>query len=346
MRLNGAKAPAAGVTCVGTLPQFRRRGHLRQIMEYDFKRRYEQRMEPIAILLASIAAIYQRYGYGICSSRYEYTIDPRLIAFAPSLPPATGVWREASKDELPLLMSMYREFSSPRNGFLHRAPVIWNQRLGLGPNFGEPDFGPSLIAIYEEGGTPQGYMLYGAKGFNQAPDGAGPGQRVMVHDYVWHTASAYRAMWEYLKNFDLAKRILVPNAPTDDPAFDIMLDPRELNAKRYDWLLGRLIDVERALPLRPYGEGRVVFELRDEMCSWNQDRWALEAGPEGATMRRVKESPSLTLDVSALVQLAFGQVSPSLAVRYGRAEAAPGAPLAVWDAMFRTEHAPFCPDGF
>ena len=79
MRLNGAKAPAAGVTCVGTLPTFRRRGHLRKIMEHDFQRRYEQRMEPIAILLASIAAIYQRYGYAVCSSRYAYTIDPKLI---------------------------------------------------------------------------------------------------------------------------------------------------------------------------------------------------------------------------------------------------------------------------
>ena len=52
------------------------------------------------------------------------------------------------------------------------------------------------------------------------------------------------------------------------------------------------------------------------------------------------------LDVSALVQLLFGQVSPSLAVRYGRADAAPDAPLALWDAMFRTEYAPFCPDMF
>ena len=108
----------------------------------------------------------------------------------------------------------------------------------------------------------------------------------------------------------------------------------------------RIIDVERALPLRPYGEGRVVLELRDDMCPWNSGRWALEADPDGATMTRSKESPSLSLDVSALAQLLFGQVSPTRAVRYGRAEAAPGAPLPLWDSMFRTEYAPFCPDGF
>ena len=89
-----------------------------------------------------------------------------------------------------------------------------------------------------------------------------------------------------------------------------------------------------------------MFELRDEMCPWNAGRWALEAGADGASVTHTKESPQLTLDVSALVQLLFGQVSPSLAVRYGRADAAPDAPLALWDAMFRTEYAPFCPDMF
>ena len=87
-QLNGRKARAAGVTFVGTLPQFRRRGHVRKIMEADFKRRYEERQEPLAILTASIAGIYQRYGYAVCTSAVRYTIDPRWINFAPSLPPA------------------------------------------------------------------------------------------------------------------------------------------------------------------------------------------------------------------------------------------------------------------
>jgi hypothetical protein len=82
------------------------------------------------------------------------------------------------------------------------------------------------------------------------------------------------------------------------------------------------------------------------MCPWNAGRWALDAGAGGASVVRTKDSPQLTLDVSALAQLLFGQVSPSQAVRYARADAAPGAPLQFWDAMWRTEYAPFCPDMF
>ncbi len=350
VRLNGAKAPMAGVTIVGTLPQFRRRGHLRKIMETDFVRRYEQRMEPIAGLLASIAAIYQRYGYSVCSTSVRYTIDPRMINFAPTIARPEGTWREGTKDELPLLESIYRQFAKRRNGYLHRAPVIWEGAvLGIGaPESGAGPYGPSLIAIYEENGEPQGYLAYATKYMDDSPfDRAGMGQRIIVRDYAWHTPTAYRAIWEFLERFDLANRIWMNTVPVDDPAPHIMLDPRELNATHRDHLICRILDVERAMPLRPYGaDGRVVFELRDEMCPWNAGRWALESTGGASTMSRAKESAQLTLDVSALAQLLFGQVSPSLAARYGRADVSPEAKLDLWDEMFRTEYAPFCPDTF
>jgi predicted acetyltransferase len=347
-QLNGAKARAAGVTFVGTLPQFRRRGHVRKIMEADFKRRYEERQEPLAILTASIAGIYQRYGYAVCASAVRYTIDPRWINLAPSLPPAPGRWREGSKDELPLLQQLYREFCTPRNGPLHRAPAMWeNQTLGLGDNAITGSFGPSLISIYEEGGEPKGYVTWAARFMESHSDGKGPGQRVFVRDYVWNTPGAYRAIWELLKTFDLAASIIVDNAPVDDPAMHVLLDPRELHATHRDWILGRVIDVERALPARPYGHpGRITFEVRDAMCPWNDGRWSLEAGAEGAVAKRTSDSPQLTMDVSTLLQLLYGQISPTNAVRCGRAEAAPDAPMSLWDAMWRTEYAPYCPNMF
>jgi predicted acetyltransferase len=347
VRLNGAPVRAAGVTYVGTLPWHRRKGHLRKVTETDFTRRYEQREEPLALLTASISGIYHRYGYAVVSNRQRYRIDPRWINFAPSLPPAEGRMRGGTADDVPLLKDLYKKFAAPRTLYLHRASVIWDsQVLGLQPGFGGDDPGPALVAIYEERGEPQGYVTYTPKWFANFEDNAGPGQRIFVRDLAWLTPSAYRAIWEHFRTFDLAARVQMFAAP-DDPAFDILLDPRELQATRADHILGRIIDVERALAARPYGrEGRVTFEVRDDMCAWNRGRWALEAGPEGAAATRTNYTPQLSMDVSALALMLCGTVSPSYLVRYGRAEAAPNAPLALWDAMWRTEHAPHCPDGF
>jgi predicted acetyltransferase len=348
MRLNGAPARAAGVTVVGTLPWFRRRGHLRKIMEFDFKRRYEEQMEPIAILIASIAQIYQRYGYAVVTSKTRYIIDPKWIALAPSIPEPRGSWREGTKDELPLLKDIYKQFVTPRNGYLHRGAPIWEgQVLGANDEWGAGQVGPSIIAIYEEDGQPQGYVTFAAKFLFEHLGHGGPGQRIFVRDYAWLRPSAYHAMWPFLKNFDLAEGIVVDKAAADDPAFDIMLNPRELNANRADWILARIIDIERALPLRPYGaEGRIVMRVRDEMCPWNDDTWALEVTGTEGQISRTKESPQIDLHVSSLVQLLFGQTSPTTAVRIGRADAVPNAPLGLWDAMFKTAYAPFCPDTF
>jgi predicted acetyltransferase len=206
--------------------------------------------------------------------------------------------------------------------------------------------GKGILVLYEEDGVPQGYVTYSAKFYENFMDNAGPGQRVFVRDYAWLTPSAYRAIWQHLKSFDLAIRVQM-FAPLDDPARDVLLDPRELNATRGDWILGRVIDLERALPLRPYGAtGRVTFEVRDAMCPWNADRWVLEAGPEGSAVSRTKDAPQLSFDVSSLALLLFGTVPPSQLVRMGRADASPDAPLELWDQIWRTRHAPFCPDGF
>jgi predicted acetyltransferase len=347
IRLNGAPARAAGVTFVGTLPWFRRRGHLRKITEADFRRRYEERLEPIAILTASIAGIYHRYGYAITAHRDRFSIDPRWINFAPSLPRAEGTWREISADDPQIIKDLYKKFATPRNGYIHRGQVMWSAgALGLLPGFG-PDFGKGILAVYEEAGVPQGYVTYSAKWFDRHVfDDAGEGQRVFVRDYAWLTPAAYRAIWQHLKTFDLAIRIQM-FAPVDDPARDVLLDPRELHAQRGDWILGRVIDVERALALRPYGTaGRVTFEVRDSFCPWNDGRWALEAGPEGAAVSRTNDAPQLTMDISGLALLLFGTIAPAHAVRIGRADAAPDAPLDLWDAMWRTHYAPYCADGF
>ena len=153
VRLNGARRTAAGVTFVGTLPQFRRRGHLQDhgatssgatSSSGSRSPSCSRRLPP-----------YERYGYAVCASAVRYTIDPKLINFAPSMPKPTGTWREGSKDELPVLQQVYDQYVEPRRP-LRRAPIMWEgQTLGIGGAPGEPQpWGPSIVSIYEEGGVP------------------------------------------------------------------------------------------------------------------------------------------------------------------------------------------------
>jgi len=83
--------PAAGVTVVGVLPTHRRRGLLRRMMREQLDD-VAARGEPLAVLTASEAAIYGRFGYGLAAFSAWWTLPTEGTEFAtPSTP--TGRFR-------------------------------------------------------------------------------------------------------------------------------------------------------------------------------------------------------------------------------------------------------------
>ncbi|MCE2425530.1 MAG: GNAT family N-acetyltransferase, partial [Pseudomonadales bacterium] len=80
VRANGRAMPLAGVSTVGTQPEYRRRGLARRIHTQAFGRMREAG-QPVASLWASQAAIYQRYGYAMSTAAWSYTIDTVDIRF-------------------------------------------------------------------------------------------------------------------------------------------------------------------------------------------------------------------------------------------------------------------------
>ena len=67
MRANGNAMPLAGVSTIGTQPEYRRQGLVRRIHTEAFERMHEAG-QPMAALWASQAAIYQRYGYAMTTA--------------------------------------------------------------------------------------------------------------------------------------------------------------------------------------------------------------------------------------------------------------------------------------
>ena len=79
----------AGVTVVGVLPTHRRQGVL-NVDDGAPARRRRDRGEPIAVLTASEASIYGRFGYGVATRIAKVAVDTTggLPAAAPSRRPA------------------------------------------------------------------------------------------------------------------------------------------------------------------------------------------------------------------------------------------------------------------
>ena len=188
---------------------------------------------------------------------------------------------------------------------------------------GEPQEGPLRCLLCEEQGRTLGYMLYTSYQDRSLiePSVGQRSHRIEIRENVWLSASAYVAMWKYLAAHDLVFRTTFGDAPSDDPLLHFARDPRTLRATFSDGLMVRIVDLERALQIRPYPiEADLTFAIQDDLCPWNAGVWKLSAGPQGAHVRRAETEPELSMDIFTLAHLATGALSATYAHRVGRIE--------------------------
>src|SRR5260370_11637729 len=85
MTIPGARQPSAGVTWISVSPTHRRRGILTSMMRKQLTDLHESGGEPIAMLNASEATIYGRFGYGIASHPAQFDGQNRSMALLPHI---------------------------------------------------------------------------------------------------------------------------------------------------------------------------------------------------------------------------------------------------------------------
>lgn len=342
MRWNGRDIGCGGVTAVSTLPTHRRRGYLRELMTRAFATMRESN-QPVAMLWASMAAIYQRFGYGIAYTQLHYRgFDPRTLRFVDDIP-VTGRTRLLRADEAaPVLGGVYDRFADSRTLMLRRSEQRWKSFV-LRP--WRPDMPPFRVVVYEESDQALGYAIYRIDQMQtQSP---GPSLRLEVFDLAWQTPAAHRGLITYLAGYDLAGQIAMSQLPIDDPLLYQVQEPRLLNAAVRDGTLVRIVDVVAALEGRGYdADGSLRFSIADDLCPWNTGTWQLTVESGTARVKPTGDEPDLRLTPRLLAILASGHQSATTLAHIGSLPPCDPKARRTMDALFRTEHAPLCTDGF
>jgi predicted acetyltransferase len=335
----GGQVPMAGVTAVGVSPTHRRRGLLTTMMRRQLDD-VHKRGECVAGLWASEAVIYQRFGYGLGAAIAGLDIERRWTGFLIPAMPAGDVELIEKAEALEVLPGVYDRARVETPGFWGRTPAWWNH-LYEDPESERHGASALFYAVHRSSGQADGYAAYRIK--TDWSSGSAGGT-VDVKELVAATPEAYAALWRYCFDIDLIERIEAWPRSADEPLFNMMANPRQLKLKLADGLWVRLVDVAQALQARRYAaEARVVFEVRDSFCPWNEGRVALEGGADGAECTRTGREPDLVVDVRDLGAAYLGGTRFDVLARAGRVvESTPGA-LRRADAMFTWSPAPWCP---
>ena len=341
MQLNGCSVPVDGLTSVGTCPGFRRRGLMRRLIANQLSVAHE-RGKPASVLFASMAAIYQRFGYGLGSTHYRYQFDPRFVETRIK-EPLSGYVRLVDQAEAKrVLPELHRTFIKCRNLALDRDGILWEHYFRKRKK-------PFFYAIaYDINDQPTGYLIFttGHLPCTSLNDDD-PDQKMDIETFVWNDVDSYRALWEFIRSHDLIGQVQL-NAPQDDPSISLLLEPRSLRIRTTDGIWLRVIDVMALTKARGYQyEYKAVFEIvEDEMCPWNKGTYRLTTSSNEVEVVRTNTMPDFQISINGLASLLCGHDTLSQLTRVGHAKINDVKKLPRLDALFSTNYRPYCLDDF
>jgi len=333
----GGELAAGGVTWVGVLPSHRRRGILTQMMRRELDDLHE-RGEPLAVLWASEAAIYGRFGYGVAAPMLQMDAERSRFALRSDPGPRGRARLVAASEARALCARVYDTVRPTIPGFVARSDEWWENYRLADPEHWRRGAGPKFTAVIELDDEPAAYAIYRIK---QDWDGGFSHSQVKLVETLAATPAAERELWRFVFGIDLIERVQGRLDP-GSPLFLMVVDARSLQLRVSEGLWLRLVDVEATLAGRSYAtDDSVVVELRDDFCPWNAGRWRL-----GREVSRTKDAAELELDVADLACVYLGGFDFTQLAAAERVRELKDGALARADALFRTTRPPFCPEDF
>jgi predicted acetyltransferase len=290
----GAVVPAAHVTGVGVRATHRRRG----VMSELIGRQLREVPEPIAILWASEAGIYGRFGYRPAAWGVSWEVDLHRVG-PPVVRTRPGELSELTADEArkelpPLLRSLQEQ----RPGLSGRSELDWQRHLEDKKDDRDGRTARQILVHRAETGDIDGYALWRGKMHWEA---TGPANEVLVEELVAPEPTAYKALWSYLLTLDLAATLRYGFAALDEPLLHLVTTPTALNRRLSESLWLRVTDVARALEQRRYAAAvDVVIEVTDDLIPANAGRYRLAADGTTARCDRTDDPADLTIPVAEL----------------------------------------------
>ena len=345
MTVPGGELPTAGLTVVGVLPTHRRRGIASALMRshIDDARAHA---EPLSILWASEASIYQRFGYGPAIDQINVRVDRGEGVFLDRTPPVGRIRLLDDDEALKVLPDIYERVRPRINGLLARDARWWQYHRLMDPKEDRDGASKLFKVVWEDEGRADAYALYRIKEKWDYNSGLPQGS-LRVLESAATSAIATKELWRYLFSVDLIDQVTGYFMPVDHPLTRMILEIRRLHARMNDAVWLRIVDIKEALTGRSYAdEGSVVLDVIDNFCEWNSGRWKLTARSSGHSLDEVSGEADLVLDIRDLGAVYLGGNTFAQLARAGRVEeTAPGG-IACADALFHTDHKPWCPEIF
>ncbi|MDY6807476.1 MAG: GNAT family N-acetyltransferase [Actinomycetota bacterium] len=325
----GAQEPAAGLSWVSVAATHRRRGILRTMITELFDQ-WESEDQVFAILTASEATIYERFGFGPACHAHDVSIDLGSAKMRHRADKHLSPVNFASGDEVARrIPEIHARWAATRPGALSR-PTSWWEPILADRRSQRPAQTSGLHYLLHADG-------YASYRINTSVDPS----RGDVAEVVAVTEAAHTDLWRVLVGLDLMSSVTA-SIPVDDPLPLKLTDHRAVSVtgvRDKMWL--RILDVPRALTSRAYSADLdVVLEVTDEFRG-RGGVFDLSVREGAATVTPSTSVPTIRMDISVLGSLFLGGTPARTFAAAERLWTADEQTLRALDRTFATERAPY-----
>jgi predicted acetyltransferase len=336
--------PMGGVSYVAVHPLRRRQGIMRALMRRQLDDLHARGV-PVAGLGASQAGIYGRFGYGPATWDSSWRLGRGAARHLADMDKAGSLDLVDTATALDVFPGVHEQARRTQVGDVRTYPGRWRDLIGDGRRRHVRQF----VLCRDEAGLACGYASYRV----ERPARYSEHGTVIVDHLIARTDAAYLTLWAYLADLDLTDCVIASGRPEHEPLRFALADSRQLVVTGvHDHLWIRLIDLPAALSGRRYAvDGSVVLDVADPFCPWNEGRWLLAGGPDGAQCRPAAGAGAgagdlgLRLDIATLGSLFLGGASVSHLARAGRVDGDSDS-LRRAHLMFRSDPPPWCSTEF
>lgn len=298
----GRSIPMTGIVLVGVGPLARGRGVAKTLMNEAMRDLYRQGI-PLSGLYPATLTLYRKAGFEQSGSRWEIQLPLREIG---SFGSHDLNVRPLTADDTAMVESMYREVARHEPGNLDRGEYIW-RRIRHGRDI------PSLGAVVERDGRPEGYLYYVQK------EAEPWGYSLEVRDLVALNADAGRRLLTFLADHrSMARTVFWYGSPAN-ALINLFREETYAVDLNIHWMT-RIVHVVNALTMRGYPSGltaEVHLDVTDDVIPENQGRWVLRVADGVATVEPGGNGDA-RIDIRGLAALYTGFHSPWTLIRTGQ----------------------------
>jgi len=289
--------PLAGLATLATLPEYRRQGDGRRLVEGSLD---EWRGDyPLAALWPFDYGYYEQFGWAMATKLATYTCPPAALGFGRDAP---GTLRRIGPDDWAQLQAVDEAYASDRDLVVRRDEQWWRQRIFQ--TIGGKD---RYVYALDRDGDVHGYITY-------TVESDGETRRLVSYYSGFTDYDAYRGLLGHLSNHDSQVDEVRLYRTADSSLLDAVPDPGAVECEIHSGAMVRVVDVVDALEAISYPEDcteTVTLAVSDDTAEWNDGQFELSVSDGRGSCSRLSESdarsdPDAILDVGTLTQILVG----------------------------------------